>query len=1269
MAELVSLFVAGIAKGLIKTYVKSDGVQEALKELVPWGTDRLGKSHPDDAKRVDQVTDQVVRDLKPLFDMAKADAGKGAVNVEAVAYAAARVVLKGGAPPDLMLRKDLNSAGIAKAFRDAAKSQPGLSEAETNLLDKVLDALAPGLLDIADLLDGWHRAFPREALERLTIALAELAALRADRTAEIFEFEDGYRNAIRVQHDRLDFIGPRDIDSHHRRQSLEVSYISLDVEAYNRPTEYRRGTKPGTALAASSDPAPTPFQGEGWGEVSSSGTSDLAVEADDFGIQAPFSQRGTSESGEGMGMRAPEGIGLGSASSTIASGEQILRQTRRLVIRGDAGAGKTTLLQWVAVQAATPDSPHRPNSWRDVTPFVIKLRSLKGRGMPALEEFVPLSAENAPRPTQNWVFRQFNSGRAIVLIDGVDELPESDRNGMLEVLENLVKQFPLSRYVISSRPPALSDWPEWEMFVSAQQFTEVTLRAMGKEQIGRFIDHWHRAAAECFAYRNEPSKWTTLPVSLKALLARGDQLSLRKLASTPLLCAMICALHVDYGDNMPTSKIDLYDECVGMLLTDREEKRAIPSTHDYPKPGKSDRRELAQTLAYHMMDIDVLDMPIEDVDSFYDAKLAHRTTVDWTGLGIRRLFTDRCSLLREPVVGRLDFRHKTFQEFLAAEHARNAHIVLKLAQKSQFDGWRETIVMASALFNLSDCEKLLLKMVDYAKKNPRPFATALACLASDKVSKDVRERVVEASSWLFPPTLDTAANVAAAGDQAVPFLHAPPGAMPVALDGHVVNPAPPTNLASATPGVLNPTLTPDQRAACVRALSYIGTPLALHAIQSHARADAFLNSSPNDDQWRTFVRELLGARDSFSASEYFSGPLLPFCWTSLPAFSNTELFGDTSVPALINYLIGKPSGSDSYPAPSPFQGEGWGEVSYSDSFSTPASFSQRGTSVSGEGVGMRAPGSYPTTAQWWGLALAAYLFEENKLAAADLPAGNRNHFRDCLILLLNTPYALPPPERALCGRVLSLLGDPRPGVGLTPEGLPDIVWCDVPAGEFIFGSDTGNEDGKPSRLIDLEAFRIAKYPVTLRQYQAFLDAEDGYTNPWWWDDLSEDGIEQQRGDPGEQTFMFGNSPRENVSWYDATVFCNWLSAKSGYEITLPTEEQWEKAARGVDGRIYPHGNEFEATKGNTIESGIGQTSCAGTFPSGATPYGVLDMRGNVAEWTTTKFDSESDTIVGSNTYRVLRGGSWGFGPDYGVNDPKIRNAHMGFRLVCPANNP
>jgi len=263
---------------------------------------------------------------------------------------------------------------------------------------------------------------------------------------------------------------------------------------------------------------------------------------------------------------------------------------------------------------------------------------------------------------------------------------------------------------------------------------------------------------------------------------------------------------------------------------------------------------------------------------------------------------------------------------------------------------------------------------------------------------------------------------------------------------------------------------------------------------------------------------------------------------------------------------------------------------------------------------------------------------------------------------------LSPVERAPASRALARLGDPRPGVGQRENDLPDIAWCKVPAGSFIMGSpdDSLAYIGKetPQRKIKLPAFRISRYPVTNAQYAAFV-RDDGYRSGDWWKEAIAAGYwspagfkglydNEPRIGPGTygNVFDLPNHPVVGVSWYEAVAFCRWLTERlretgdirPDREVTLPTEAQWEKAGRGEAGRVYSWGDEFDATKCNMGDTGIGTTCAVGIFAIGASPYGVEDLSGNVWEWCRTKwresYEDQADESLEGDVYRVLRGGAF-----------------------------
>ena len=265
-----------------------------------------------------------------------------------------------------------------------------------------------------------------------------------------------------------------------------------------------------------------------------------------------------------------------------------------------------------------------------------------------------------------------------------------------------------------------------------------------------------------------------------------------------------------------------------------------------------------------------------------------------------------------------------------------------------------------------------------------------------------------------------------------------------------------------------------------------------------------------------------------------------------------------------------------------------------------------------------------------------------------------------LLLAAATDGTAPVTARAQSGRMLAKLGDPRPGVGLHDDGLLDIVWCTVPAGPFVMGSTDADEmayaSEKPQHTQDVPApYQISRYPVTHAQYAAFVRA-GGYDKRRYWTETG--WAWREREDIyGPATYSspydLSNHPVVGVSWYEAVAFCRWLTElfqerghlDKGQEITLPTEPQWEKAARSTDGRGYPWGGEPDAACANYKASGLGTTSAVGCFPTGKSPYGVEDLSGNVWEWCRTQWEPDYEDYRHDNNLegfatRVLRGGSF-----------------------------
>jgi formylglycine-generating enzyme required for sulfatase activity len=231
-----------------------------------------------------------------------------------------------------------------------------------------------------------------------------------------------------------------------------------------------------------------------------------------------------------------------------------------------------------------------------------------------------------------------------------------------------------------------------------------------------------------------------------------------------------------------------------------------------------------------------------------------------------------------------------------------------------------------------------------------------------------------------------------------------------------------------------------------------------------------------------------------------------------------------------------------------------------------------------------------------------------------------------------------------------------------PNDLDTMI--PIPAGPFVQGSDMRHDDEGPEHQVYLDGYYIDKYEVTNLQYERFLKST-GYRKPVYW---------------VTGTYPRGKAyhPVVYVDWFDAKAYCEWAGKR------LPTESEWEKAARGTDGRDFPWGNEFTEERGNVPDLGTGGTMPVGSFETGRSPYGLYDMSGNVWEWTSDWYkpyegsaDASTNLFYGEKN-KILKGGSWFECAIYNCGlsaytynrshfAPDVKNNSFGFRCASSKN--
>lgn len=278
-------------------------------------------------------------------------------------------------------------------------------------------------------------------------------------------------------------------------------------------------------------------------------------------------------------------------------------------------------------------------------------------------------------------------------------------------------------------------------------------------------------------------------------------------------------------------------------------------------------------------------------------------------------------------------------------------------------------------------------------------------------------------------------------------------------------------------------------------------------------------------------------------------------------------------------------------------------------------------------------------------------------------------------------------DRAKAGRQLAEMGDPRPGIGVDTRGVPDMAWCLVDnEGGTPIGGDSDSWLSLPAQTVTIPTFWMARYPITHAQFEAFVTASDGYyQDRAWWEGL---GWEKPKHAPASQPYA--NHPRDTLNWYECVAFCRWLThrlqtlageqpdtgainddanrrwegLRNGTLVArLPTQQEWEKAARGRAGWFYGYqSNDLDPKRMNIWETGIRRTSAVGLFSDSPSPYGVMDLSGNIAEWVLTAFEADG-TDSEEVDARMTRGGS------YAVTDNRYTRAASRYVHAPDARSP
>ncbi|MGP2437524.1 NACHT domain-containing protein [Streptomyces sp. JW3] len=675
-------------------------------------------------RQFEQIADAVFDRLEPFLEhefRALEEAGRQAV-IDAVCDTFAAADLS----DEALLAADAQPAELIRRITRAVSAPIGLGEAEGSLYERLFTECVEYYVRIVRSLPVFEERAAAELLVRTSTLGGEVARILERLPDRALFAPDG-----------------TDQDTAFRRRYLELVSESLDeVELFRRASD-RAAAQVRLSVAYVSLRAT--------GDDTAWRRTAPALPR----LRADMSDWEETPGGEGSGMRV----------------ESALRGSARVLLRGEAGSGKTTLLRWLAVTAARGAFTGELADWNGLTPVVVKLREYSGRPLPAPEAMLDgVAAPLTGIMPRGWVERQLDSGRTLLLIDGVDELLDRERRAVRDWLRRLLSAYPEVRAVITSRPAAAgADW------LRREDFTALHLDRMTPPDLTAFVRQWHQAVRELG--EELPCPVEDLPQYEQSLLASlKDRAHLQSLAGTPLLAAMLCAMHLNRGRHLPRDRMELYRSALHTLVHDRDADRNVPSAMDSAL-SLGDKLILLRDLAWRLSDNNRSEIALEQAAVHVGAKLRAMRHLDpLDGEQVLRRLRDRSGVLRSPAQGRLDFVHRTFQEYLAAEEAAQEDRMGNLVGRAHLDLWRETVIMAAGHANARQREELLGGILDRAETEPR-HARALRLVAAacqetlPEVSDELAARLDTAVAALLPARRATdPAALAAVGPSLLRWL-------------------------------------------------------------------------------------------------------------------------------------------------------------------------------------------------------------------------------------------------------------------------------------------------------------------------------------------------------------------------------------------------------------------------------------------------------------------------------------------------------------------
>lgn len=464
--------------------------------------------------------------------------------------------------------------------------------------------------------------------------------------------------------------------------------------------------------------------------------------------------------------------------------DDLLAGRSRTLLRGEAGAGKTTLVWWLASHAACGTLGPELDDLNGLMPLVVPMRALRAQGLPlpGPAQLPSVAGVLADDPPPGWANRVLKARRGFLLIDGLDEVPAAEREETRVWLSELLSLHPRTRCLVTVRPLAVEqDW------LRREGFAELQLLPMRDEDIRAFVSAWHRAAR---LDGGSPDELDELASDLLEQFDQND--ALRTLAQTPLLCAVICALHRRRGGLLPDTRWELYRATLAMLLGSRDSQRKIRSPEGIDM-GFDEYQELLQSIAVWLVRGGQAQLSRQDAERQAETAMRRLPQVRAQGSPATVLthLLNRSGLLQERADDEIQFIHRTFQDYLAARALVEGGCLPELMQHAHEEEWGDTVLLAVGHCRPNEVGRLIEGLIAQGDKatddSRRETLHILAgrCFTDSVVFDDqvVGSKVASRIRALLPPQSTASLHsLALLGSYVLPLLPAPSTLAPEEAD-------------------------------------------------------------------------------------------------------------------------------------------------------------------------------------------------------------------------------------------------------------------------------------------------------------------------------------------------------------------------------------------------------------------------------------------------------------------------------------------------------